>query len=96
MTKSKKKMLYTRVGNDPILLAVMAEINRSAVKPPPGFLTSEQWAKKWKLKGAHTASLYIKKAIKIGALVKARYRILVGKPGRLRTVDHYGPPPRKR
>jgi hypothetical protein len=96
MTKSKKKMLYTRVGNDPILLAVMAEINRSAQKPPEGFRTREQWAKKWKLKAAHTASLYIKKALKVGVLVKARYRILIGDTGRLRTVDHYGPPPSRR
>ena len=96
MAKSKKKMLYTRVGNDPVLLAVMAEINRSAVKPPKGFLTRDQWAAKWKLKAGHMASIYIKKALAIGALVKARYRILIGKSKRLRAVDHYGPPPRKR
>jgi hypothetical protein len=89
-------MLYTRVGNDPILLAVMAEINRSAVKPPKGYLTRDQWAAKWKLKAGHTASIYIKKAMDIGALVKARYRILIGKSNRLRAVDHYGPPLRKR
>jgi len=96
MTQSRKKMLYTRVGNDPILLAVMAEINRSAVKPPKGYLTRDQWAAKWKLKAGHTASIYIKKAMDIGALVKARYRILIGKSNRLRAVDHYGPPLRKR
>jgi hypothetical protein len=28
--------------------------------------------------------------------VKARYRILIGDSGRLRTVDHYGPPLPKR
>jgi hypothetical protein len=59
MPKSRKKMLYTRVGNDPVLLAVMAEINRSAVKPPKGYLTRDQWAAKWKLKAGHTASIYI-------------------------------------
>jgi Fic family protein len=96
MPKSRKKMLYTRVGNDPVLLAVMAEINRSAVKPPKGYLTRDQWAAKWKLKAGHTASIYIKKAMDIGALVKARYRILIGKSNRLRAVDHYGPPLRKR
>lgn len=96
MAKSKKRMLYTRVGNDPVLLAVMAEINRSAVKPPKGFLTRDQWAAKWKLKAGHTASIYIKKALDLGVLVKARYRVLIGKTGRLRTLDHYGPPPRKR
>jgi Fic family protein len=89
-------MLYTRVGNDPVLLAVMAEINRSAVKPPKGYLTRDQWAAKWKLKAGHTASIYIKKALDLGVLVKARYRVLIGKTGRLRTLDHYGPPPRKR
>lgn len=92
MSKCKNKMLYTRVGKDPVLLAVMAEINRSAVKPPKGFLTRDQWAAKWKLKGGHTASIYINKAMKIGALVKARYRILVGSSKRIRAVDHYGPP----
>ena len=96
MAKSKKRMLYTRVGNDPVLLAVMAEINRSAVKPPKGYLTRDQWAAKWKLKAGHTASIYIKKALDLGVLVKARYRILIGKSGRIRTVDHYGPPIKKR
>jgi len=96
MTISRKRMLYTRVGNDPILLAVMAEINRSAVKPPKGFLTRDQWAAKWQVKASHTAGMYIAKALKMGVLVKARYRILTGKGGRLRAIDHYGPPPRKR
>ena len=96
MTKSRKRMLYTRVGKDPVLLAVMAEINRSAVKPPKGFLTRDQWAAKWKLKAGHTASIYIKKALDLGVLVKARYRVLIGKTGRLRTLDHYGPPTPKR
>ena len=96
MAKSRKRMLYTRVGNDPVLLAVMAEINRSAVKPPKGYLTRDQWAAKWKLKAGHTASIYIKKALDLGVLVKARYRILIGKTGRIRTVDHYGPPIKKR
>lgn len=95
MTLSKKKMLYARTNNDPVLLAVMAEINKSAVKPPKGFLTRDQWAVKWGVKAAHTASIYIKKAVKLGVLVKARYRILTGTGGRLRAVDHYGPPPRK-
>lgn len=96
MTKSRQKMLYTRVGNDPILLAVMAEINKSAVKPPKGFLTREQWAVKWGVKAAHTASIYIQKAVKMGVLVKARYRILTGDGGRLRAVDHYGPPAKRK
>jgi Fic family protein len=96
MTLSRQKMLYTRVGKDPILLAVMAEINRSAVKPPKGYLTRDQWAIKWGVKAAHTASIYINKAVKLGVLVKARYRVLTGTGGRLRAVDHYGPPPKRK
>jgi Fic family protein len=96
MTVSKKKMMYARVGKDPILLAVMAEINRSAVKPPKGFLTRDQWAVKWGVKAAHTASIYINKAVKLGVLTKERYRILTGTGGRLRAVDHYGPPPKRK
>jgi Fic family protein len=96
MTVSKKKMLYARTNNDPVLLAVMAEINKSAVKPPKGYLTRDQWATKWGVKAAHTASIYIAKAIKLGVLVKARYRILTGNDGRLRAVDHYGPPPKRK
>ena len=96
MTLSKKKMLYARTNNDPVLMAVMAEINKSAVKPPKGFLTRDQWAVKWGVKAAHTASIYIQKAVKLGVLVKARYRIITGGNGRLRAVDHYGPPPSKR
>lgn len=95
MTLSKKKMLYARTNNDPVLMAVMAEINKSAVKPPKGFLTRDQWAVKWGLKAAHTASIYINKALKLGVLVRGRYRIITGDNGRLRAVDHYGPPPRK-
>jgi hypothetical protein len=93
MTVSKKKMLYARVGTDPILMAVMAQINKSAVKPPKGFLTRDQWAIKWGVKAAHTASIYIEKAMKMGVMVKAPYRILTGTNGRLRAVVHYGPAP---
>jgi hypothetical protein len=93
MSRKGNKLLYTRASSDPVLLAVMAEINRSAVKPEKGFLTREQWQHKWKLGAAHTASIYIERALKIGVLVKKRFRIVTKK--RLRLVDHFGPPPRK-
>lgn len=93
MSRKGNKLLYTRASSDPVLLAVMAEINRSAVKPDKGFLTREQWQHKWKLGAAHTASVYIERAIKIGVLVKKRFRIVTKK--RLRLVDHFGPPPKR-
>lgn len=93
MTRKGNKLLYTRASADPVLSAVMADINMGAVKPDKGFLTREQWQHKWKLGAAHTASIYIERAIKIGVLVKKRFRIVTKK--RLRLVDHFGPPPRK-
>ena len=70
MSSKGKKLLYTRVGSDPVLRAVMADINMSAVKPDKGFLTCEQWAKKWKLAAGHQARIYLARAMKIGAVVK--------------------------
>jgi hypothetical protein len=73
MSSKGKKLLYTRVGSDPILRAVMADINMSAVKPDKGFLTCEQWSKKWKLAAGHQARIYILKLDALMALL-TRYR----------------------
>ena len=94
MSSKGKKLLYSRVGSDPILRAVMADINMSAVKPDKGFLTCEQWAKKWKLAAGHQARIYLARAMKIGAVVKKRFRVVT--KGRLRLMDHFGPPPKKK
>lgn len=94
MSKKGNRLLYTRVGDDPVLKAVMADINKTAVKPDPGFLTREQWQHKWKLGAAHTASIYIERALKIGVLVRKPFRIVT--KNRLRLVDHFGPPPRRK
>jgi hypothetical protein len=87
--RCRKKLMYTRAKGDPILAAVMADIHRTAVKPPPGFLTREQWAKKWKLKSMEQAWQYLQRAMKIGMLVERRYRVVT--KGRLMTMAHYGP-----
>ena len=90
MSRKGAKLLYNRIGNDSVLRAVLADINKTAVKPDPGFLTREQWAKKWAMGSNHTASVYLERALKIGVVVKKRFRIVT--KGRLRLVDHFGPP----
>jgi hypothetical protein len=91
MSSRGQKLLYSRVGNDPVLKAVMADIHMKAVQPDKGFLTREQWATKWNLAANHQASLYVDRAVKIGVLVKKRFRVIT--KGRMRLLDHFGPPP---
>ena len=94
MSSRGKKLLYTRMGNDPVLIAVMADIHKIAVEPDKGFMTREQWAKKWGLAANHQAALYVDRAVKIGILVKKQYRVIT--KGRLRLLDHFGPPPKRK
>jgi len=91
MSQKGKKLLYTRVGADPVLKAVMADIHMQAVQADKGFLTRAEWAKKWNLAANHQASLYVDRAVKIGVLVKKRFRVIT--KGRMRLLDHFGPPP---
>jgi hypothetical protein len=94
MSRRKKKLLYTRIGTDPVLRAVMADIHRQAVQPDKGFLTREQWATKWGLAANHQASLYVDRAVKIGILVKKQFRVIT--KGRMRLLDHFGPPDKRK
>jgi len=94
MSSRGQKLLYSRVGNDPILKAVMADIHMKAVQPDKGFLTREQWAKKWGLAANHQAALYVDRAVKIGILVKKQFRVIT--KGRMRLLDHFGPPPKRK
>lgn len=89
---NKRKMIHARALLDPILKAVLSEIHNTADVPPKGFLTRQQWMKKWGFKcQAHTGN-YIEKAVKMGLLVMRRYRVAT--KGRLTLMDHYGPPGR--
>lgn len=82
-----KKLLYTRASRDPILRAVIAEINKSAVKPDPGFMRLEDWGKKWDLVDSQ-AAVYIKIAIKKGIMECRKFRVVTN--GRLMMMKHYG------
>jgi hypothetical protein len=82
------RMAYRR-KSDPILSAVIAEINKSAVKPDPGFLKRDDWAKRWKMTNSQ-AAIYIERALKSGILITRRFRVITN--GRLRVLEHFGPP----
>jgi len=84
-----KRMAYLRAKSDPILLAVISEINKTAVKPDPGFLKVEDWAERWQMTPGR-ATDYIKRAVSSGILVVRKFRVIT--KGRLRVLTHYGVP----
>lgn len=86
------RMAYRR-NTDPTLSAVIAEINKSAVKPDPGFLRREDWAKRWNMTESQ-CRIYLQKAIEAKILIVRRFRVITN--GRLRIMDHYGPPDKDR
>jgi len=85
------RMAYRRKA-DPVLSAVIAEINKSAVKPDPGFLKRDDWAERWQMTNSQ-ARIYIERALKSGILVMRRFRVMTN--GRLRVLDHFGLPEQK-
>lgn len=84
-------MLYDRAKADPVLLAVLSEIHKTAQAPPSGYLTRKQWAAKWSMKSQTMTCIYIEKAVAIGILIERPFRIVTN--GRLMLVAHFGPPP---
>jgi hypothetical protein len=93
MSKKGTKLLYARTVNEPILKAVLADINKSAQTPDPGFRTREGWAKLWGI-ASNNAERYIRHAMKMGKLVRRDFRVVT--KTRLRLMAHFGPPTRKR
>lgn len=82
------RMAYRR-AKDEILAAVISEINKSAVRPDPGFFKRDDWAMRWNMTNSQ-ATIYLKKALSCGILIKRRFRVITN--GRLRLLDHFGPP----
>jgi hypothetical protein len=79
--------------SDDILRQVLAEIHRTEVKPPRGFMTISAWRVKWKC-STRNAKAYMDIAMKKGLLVRRPYRVRLKK--RLQVVPMYGPPPSKK
>lgn len=92
MSRKGTRLLYSRVVSDPVLRAVLEDINRSAQTPAPGFRTRAQWSKTWGIASNHAAR-YINHAMKLGMLVRRDYRVIT--KSRLRLMAHFGPPDRK-
>ena len=93
MSKKGTKLLYARTVSEPILKAVLADINKSAQKPDAGFRTREGWAILWGIHSNH-AERYIRHAIKIGKLERRDFRIVT--KTRLRLMAHFGPPSKRK
>jgi hypothetical protein len=93
MSKKGTKLLYARTVNEPILKAVLADINKSAQKPDTGFRTREQWAILWGI-ASNNAERYIRHAMKMGKLVRREYRVVT--KTRLRLMAHFGPPSKRK
>lgn len=91
MKKQRSRMLYLRRDKDIVLKAVIAEINKSVVRPEPGFMRRDEWTRKWKVSPSQT-NIYIKTALKAGVMVMKRFRVLVAH-GRVRLIDHFAPAP---
>ncbi len=93
MSKKGTKLLYARTVNEPILKAVLADINKSAQTPDPGFRTREGWAKVWGI-ASNNAERYIRHAITMGKLVRRDFRVVT--KTRLRLMAHFGPPSKRK
>lgn len=90
------RLIHSRVKQgkaDDVLRAVLAEINKSVVKPDKGFMTADGWAEKWKYTRSQ-AYQYINFAVSRGILVRKDFRVQA--KGRVRLMAHYGKPPKKK
>jgi hypothetical protein len=93
MSRKGTKLLYSRAVSEPILRAVLADINKSAQKPDAGFRTREQWATLWGI-ASNNAERYIRHAMKMGKLIQRDFRVVT--KTRLRKMAHFGPPAKRR
>jgi len=72
---------------DETLQAIVSELQNQAETPPPGFLTRDEWSKRWKLKRTATAR-YLEDGVKTGVLVVVHLRRDLG--AYVRRVPHWG------
>lgn len=74
---------------DPVLMAIMSEIHKTAQKPEPGYKTVRQWAETWGFKPSRALEL-INKGIKLGTIQKKVFRVSIFDNKRISPVPHYG------
>ena len=84
--------LMARQGKRPSLTdatfrAIVAELQNHAEKPPKGFLTRDEWSKKWGLARTATAK-YLDEGVKAGVLQTILVRRDLG--AYVRRVPHWG------
>ena len=86
MGVNNRKMVHARRRLDPVLAQILASIQMTADDIPPGYMTINQWAARWKLVHGQ-ARIYIIQAISAGIMERKKFRTLT--KGRLVTLDHY-------
>ena len=74
---------------DPVLMAIMSDIHKTAEKPEPGYKTVRQWAETWGFKPSRALEL-INKGIKLGTIQKKVFRVSIFDNKRIAPVPHYG------
>jgi Fic family protein len=72
---------------DETLRAIVAELQNQAETPPTGYLTRDEWSKRWKLKRTSTAR-YLEEGVKSGVLKVLWVRRDLG--AYVRRVPHWG------
>jgi len=74
---------------DPVIMAIMYNIHKTAEKPLPGYKTVRQWADAWGFKSSRALEL-LNKGIKFGTIDKKVFRVSVLEQKRIFPVPHYG------
>ena len=91
MKKGQTIMAPLRVKDD-ILQAIVAEIQKQAVQPPPGFHQISYWEARWKCKRS-CVKRYLAEGVKAGILERIELRNHSGRY--IRRVPFYGPARKK-
>jgi len=74
---------------DPVLMAIMSEIHKTAEKPLPGYKTVRQWGDTWGFKASRALEI-LNRGIKLGTIQKKVFRISSLNGKRIAPVPHYG------
>jgi hypothetical protein len=74
---------------DPVLLAIMSDINKTAQTPPEGFKTVQQWADTWGFKRDRTLD-YLTRGMKNGTIEKKMFRVAISQRHIITPLPHYG------